>query len=106
MVNAKQDALNAGLKNLMEAARPEMLRRLQVVEKAVATYREGTFDEDARKQGYAQAHKLAGVLGTYGMAKASRISHELELALEPGIKPNIKMMLRWIEEVQSAIQGK
>src|SRR5271170_7931280 len=82
MANTKQDAFEAGLKKLMVAARPEMIRRLQDVKKAVDTFTTGTFEEEARKQGHDQAHKLAGVLGTYGLTMGSRIAHELEVALE------------------------
>ena len=106
MANPKQNAFEAGLKKLMVAARPEMMRRLHDVEKAVVTYSKGEFVEEARELGHSQAHKLAGVLGTYGLTMGSRIAHQLEVALEAEAEPDLDLMTAWIEELRQIISGK
>ena len=106
MSQAKKNALEEGLKKLMQAARPEMLRRLSVVEEAAKTLRSGDLRKDIRKPAHAEAHKLAGVLGTYGLLDASRAAHGLEVMLEKPQSKDVERMFVLIGEVRSAVEGK
>jgi len=88
------------------AARPEMLRRLSVVENAAKALQAGSLTEEVRKAAYAEAHKLAGALGTYGLMEASRAAHELEVLLVEPKQEDAKPMKRYVLEVMLALENR
>jgi len=106
MEQSKQEAMAAGLKRLMESARPELMRRLRVVEKAVEALHVHSLTEELRKPAHAEAHKLAGVLGTYGFKAASHSAHELEVLFEKTCPTETKQMMVHIKIVKTAIEDK
>jgi len=62
--------------------RTVILDRLSIVEAAAAAILKGSIDDELRRQAETEAHKLAGSLGTYGFADASRDAREIELLLQ------------------------
>jgi diguanylate cyclase (GGDEF)-like protein len=56
--------------------------RVGVLECAVAALTRGTLDEPLRAKAQREAHKLAGVLGTFGFPRGSELAREVELILE------------------------
>jgi DNA-binding response OmpR family regulator/HPt (histidine-containing phosphotransfer) domain-containing protein len=64
------------------AAVDEILARVATIEDAVAALLGGALDDDERDGARRAAHRLAGTLGTFGIATGSVIARELETALE------------------------
>lgn len=62
--------------------RPKVAARLAQLEAAVVTAREGGLRGRARRDAEAEAHRLAGSLGTYGFPEASAAAAEAERLLE------------------------
>jgi HPt (histidine-containing phosphotransfer) domain-containing protein len=59
---------------------PEILERVRVLESAGAALGMGTLGADERTAAAAAAHKLAGVLGTFGLAEGTALAREAEVA--------------------------
>ncbi len=58
-----------------------MLKRLDLLERAVAALVAGELEESLRSGAQAAAHTLVGSAGTFGFARASHTARELEIAL-------------------------
>jgi|SRR5579859_1978247 len=82
VASTKQETLARGLQRLFEVSRPELIRRLSIVEEAVNARNDGVISDDLREQAHFEAHKLAGVLGTFGKKDASRSAYRLEMMFE------------------------
>jgi DNA-binding response OmpR family regulator/HPt (histidine-containing phosphotransfer) domain-containing protein len=65
--------------------RPDVLRRLDVVEEALADALEGGLGEDARDAAERAAHQIAGSAGTFGFDAASAAARGIEHALRDGL---------------------
>ena len=61
--------------------RDQVMARVDVLENAALGLLEGRLDRDARREAEREAHKLAGSVGTFGFAEASRLSREAETML-------------------------
>jgi HPt (histidine-containing phosphotransfer) domain-containing protein len=77
----------AKLEDLLNEAwrehRGEVLARVDTLRDTLAAARVGTLEKTAREQANSTAHKLAGVLGTFGLREASRAALEIERTLAP-----------------------
>ena len=62
---------------------PEIKARVTVLEAAAQAVGEGIFTAKQRQAAQAAAHKLAGVLGTFGLTRGTVLARELELAFAP-----------------------
>ncbi len=58
---------------------PEITERVAVLEAAAQAAREGALTGKQREAAQAAAHKLAGVLGTFGLTRGTVLARELEL---------------------------
>ena len=61
--------------------RGEVLARVDMLRQMLVAARAGTLDRTARAEGDSMAHKLAGVLGTFGLREASRAALDIETML-------------------------
>lgn len=66
--------------------------RLESIEEAIVAQLEGRSDAGQRRRAEREAHKLAGSVGTFGFAEASRVAREMELLLQA--EPAAQDMLR------------
>jgi HPt (histidine-containing phosphotransfer) domain-containing protein len=77
----------AKLEDLLNEAwrehRGEVLARVDTLRETLSAARGGTLTESARAEANSTAHKLAGVLGTFGLREASRAALEIERTLAP-----------------------
>ena len=55
--------------------------RLQLIRKASDRLAAGALEDETRKDGEAAAHKLAGILGTFGLPHGSALASKIEEAL-------------------------
>ena|SRR5579863_6112372 len=80
--DAPQDsALSTALDKLWQRFLPEMIERITILESTVAAIAGSGFAPEQREAAQSAAHKLAGVLGTFGLARGTELARELELAL-------------------------
>ena len=79
--SAGHAALQGKLAEIWTRTRERVLERLEVLDQASVALLEGNLGAGLRKQAESAAHKLAGLLGTFGLAAASRFARELELSL-------------------------
>lgn len=68
----------AALDRLWERHLPEIEDRLDVIESAAAATAAGTLTQQQQQAAQAAAHKLAGVLGSFGLADATAPAREIE----------------------------
>ncbi|HEX6909369.1 MAG TPA: response regulator [Longimicrobium sp.] len=73
--------LSAAVAGVWARYRDQVLARVDVLESAALGLLEGRLDRDARREAEREAHKLAGSVGTFGFAEASRLSREAETML-------------------------
>jgi HPt (histidine-containing phosphotransfer) domain-containing protein len=82
------------LKQIWLRNRSTTLERLSVVEAAVAALAAGELAPDRRDAALGEAHKLRGILGTYGFDEGSVLAGEAEDALQAGAPaPNLSERL-------------
>jgi diguanylate cyclase (GGDEF)-like protein len=79
---AASPALADAVAGVWEKFRDAVLARVDAVEGAAIAVLEGTLDADTRRHAEREAHKLAGSVGTFGFAEASRIAREAEGLLQ------------------------
>jgi HPt (histidine-containing phosphotransfer) domain-containing protein len=72
--------LDAALQRIWERARPRLLARVDAIDYAIAALD----DAERVKTGRAEAHKIAGLAGTFGLGEASRLARSIERQLEAG----------------------
>lgn len=72
---------------LWERARPTVAKRLELLEAAACGAAAGEMDSPVRHDASLAAHKLAGSLGTYGIAEGSELARAIELELAGDCDP-------------------
>jgi HPt (histidine-containing phosphotransfer) domain-containing protein len=78
MDSAAQTALAEALDLMWARFLPEIKQRVAVLEAAAAAFSSGVFAPADQEAAAAAAHKLAGVLGTFGLAQGTALARELE----------------------------
>lgn len=80
-----QSLLAAKLSELWLASRSTILQRLADLRSAHEDLIADPDNEDARHRGRDVAHKLAGVLGTFGLPQGSKIASAIETTLTDAV---------------------
>jgi HPt (histidine-containing phosphotransfer) domain-containing protein len=78
METAQASALASAMNRLWSQYLPELEERVAVLQSAAAALREGALTADLRAQAASAAHKLAGVLGTFGLSEGTDRAREAE----------------------------
>ena len=78
MDNAQQ-AMGQALEKLWNRFRPEMVERVSLLESANRALSANKLSKDQQGEANSAAHKLAGVLGTFGLTKGTVLAREAEL---------------------------
>ncbi|HST60022.1 MAG TPA: response regulator [Longimicrobium sp.] len=78
---AQAGGLSAAVASVWAKYRDQVLGRVDVLEAAAIGLLEGRLDREGRREAEREAHKLAGSVGTFGFAEASRLSREAETML-------------------------
>jgi HPt (histidine-containing phosphotransfer) domain-containing protein len=79
MEPAGQNSLADAMDRLWAQFLPQLEERVATLEVAAAAYAQGTLLPTQREQASAAAHKLAGVLGTFGLEGGTSLAREMEL---------------------------
>lgn len=77
---------SAAVAAIWDRFRDATLARVSVLEEAAVSVLEGSLGDEQRRGAEREAHKLAGGVGTFGFAEASRAARTVELMLE-GTRP-------------------
>ncbi len=78
MATNAQAALTAALDRMWLQYLPLMQERIEVLEAAAQNFAAGPLSVDRQQAAQAAAHKLAGVLGTFGLTRGTVLARELE----------------------------
>jgi HPt (histidine-containing phosphotransfer) domain-containing protein len=101
--------LASKLNELWRASRPLILERMAVLHATHAALAANLADTAARREGREAAHKLAGVLGTFGLPRGSELASAIESMLlgDPPLTANDLSTLRTqIAELDALIAAK
>ncbi len=74
-----QPEVNAALDRLWKQFLPQIEERVAVLEAASHALSDGKLTDEVRDAAQAAAHKLAGVLGTFGLMKGTILAREAEM---------------------------
>lgn len=102
-------AVAARLAQLWEKSRPVILERMDVLRASHAALTAARGDAEARGRGREAAHKLSGVLGTFGLPQGSEAAHLIEVCLmsrDPLTEAALAEVARHIDELDTAIASK
>ena len=86
-----------------------LFERIAAIQKAEEQMREGDLSEDQREAARAAAHKLAGVLGTFGLPRGTELARGVEARLQPGElagPADAGKLAILIEELDSLVKAK
>ncbi|HEY2860706.1 MAG TPA: Hpt domain-containing protein [Terracidiphilus sp.] len=72
--------LSDALNQLWMKFLPQMEERLSALDTANRALSAGSLSDEERLEAVGAAHKLAGVLGTFGLAEGTQLAREAELA--------------------------
>ena len=75
---ADRTALADALNRMWAKFLPEIEERVAVLEHAATAASKGSLDADLRAEASSAAHKLAGVLGTFGLDEGTVLAREAE----------------------------
>ena len=76
--------LHANLQEIWERFKPEIEARVEAIESAAIALLQGDLGDDVRRRAREEAHKLAGVAGTFGFMDATDRAREAEGLLAAG----------------------
>jgi HPt (histidine-containing phosphotransfer) domain-containing protein len=109
MEQAGQPSMTEALDQLWVKFRPQLDERVDLLEAASEALREGKLSTHQRESANSAAHKLAGVLGTFGLTKGTILAREAEIIYsgEPEIDPDVASHLTEIaEQLRTIIAGR
>ena len=78
----EQSALNDALNQMWSRFLPQMRERMALLLEAAEAYAGGTLTSVQQKAAHDAAHKLSGVLGSFGLANGTVLARELETIFE------------------------
>jgi HPt (histidine-containing phosphotransfer) domain-containing protein len=97
------------LRKLWENNYPTVLERVRILRTAQLKFSADALDEQARENAEDAAHKLAGVLGTFGLPKGSILASKIEVLLaregRRGAQQEQELRL-WLDELEAIIASK
>jgi HPt (histidine-containing phosphotransfer) domain-containing protein len=77
--NALDQTLNQALDRLWARFLPQMEERVSILEAAAAVFSANQLSLTEQQDANAAAHKLAGVLGTFGLTRGTVLAREVEI---------------------------
>jgi diguanylate cyclase (GGDEF)-like protein len=104
-MNTRGSCQTDTLATVWEQYRPAMLERVGLIERAVGALTAGELDEELRAGARRAAHTLAGSVGTFGFASASRAASALELVLADPTPEQAPALSALVVAVRSGLEG-
>jgi HPt (histidine-containing phosphotransfer) domain-containing protein len=90
-------SLDAALQRIWERAQPRLLARVDAIDEAIAALD----DSESVDAGRAEAHKIADLAGTFGLAEATRLARSIEHQLEAGERADPQRLRREAGELRA-----
>jgi HPt (histidine-containing phosphotransfer) domain-containing protein len=78
MGSADRASIAEAMNRLWAQYLPQIEERVQILEQAGAAHRAGSMTSALCEQAASAAHKLAGVLGTFGLPEGTQLAREAE----------------------------
>lgn len=103
MGTARQPAIADALKLLWDKFLPQMEERIAALEQANRSLAAASLTSSQREAAAAAAHKLAGVLGTFGLNDGTIVAREAE-ELYSGLSPLSAETLVRLESIVTQLQ--
>jgi HPt (histidine-containing phosphotransfer) domain-containing protein len=106
VVTQKIEAMLDAMWKSSAAAIAERVGSLRTVQARLAG---GALDPVDRKEAQSAAHKLAGILGTFGLPQGSILASKIErLMTQPGAidAPHRALFSSWLDELETEIRSK
>jgi HPt (histidine-containing phosphotransfer) domain-containing protein len=97
------------LATLWARSRQTISERVEVLRAAHRNLRTNAADKNARRAGADAAHKLAGILGTFGLPDGTNLARRVELLLESSapLRPfDLEGLQQTIDQLQQMIEAK
>jgi HPt (histidine-containing phosphotransfer) domain-containing protein len=97
------------LSTLWSRSRETITERLDVLRTTHRVLRTNPADKNARRAGADAAHKLAGILGTFGLPDGTNLARHVEVMLESAapISPfDLEALERSIDQLHQMIEAK
>ncbi|HEX6495709.1 MAG TPA: Hpt domain-containing protein [Acidobacteriaceae bacterium] len=97
------------LATLWSRSRQTISERVDVLRAAHRSLRSNPADKNARRAGADAAHKLAGILGTFGLPDGTNLARRVELMLESTapIRPfDLDTLQQTIDQLHQMIEAK
>lgn len=98
------DALAQAMNRLWAKHLPQMQERVATLKRAAEMLASGTLTETEQHQAGAEAHKLAGVLGTFGLKEGTELAREAEGLYETSLDGNLRGASR-LAEIAARLQA-
>ena len=103
--NTASAAMVAGLARLWVKFLPEIEQRMVVLETAAKSLGADSLSATEREASHAAAHKLAGILGTFGLHRGTDLARKAELLLAAEVPVSAESDLSgWLVELRSFIE--
>ena len=83
-----------------------LLERLKLIRNASDQLGTGSLDCQTRQDAEAAAHKLAGILGTFGLPQGSALASTIETSLAPEKSVDGSQLRSWLEELEAIIASR
>jgi HPt (histidine-containing phosphotransfer) domain-containing protein len=100
---SQQPSINEALDRLWKQFLPQIEERVAALERASTALAEDRLSHDQREAAHAAAHKLAGILGTFGLTKGTILAREAELLCsgetDPETAPQLGEIARRLKEL-------
>ena len=96
----------AALDRLWVRFLPEIRARVGILEASALALAGGTLSLTQRESAASAAHKLAGTLGTFSLARGTVVARELELLYSGGDCPNPETAAQMAAELRSLVEGR
>jgi HPt (histidine-containing phosphotransfer) domain-containing protein len=86
---------------------PEIENRLTILKHTTDALNSGLLSTQQREAAHQAAHKLSGVLGTFGLHRGTELARQAELLLAEEIPAASAVELsRWVEELKILIDNR
>jgi HPt (histidine-containing phosphotransfer) domain-containing protein len=101
--SSRQESMNEALDRLWKQFLPQIEERLAALESAGAALAAGSLSRDQREAAHAAAHKLSGVLGTFGLTKGTILARQAEILCsgetDPEAAPQLAEIAQRLKEL-------
>jgi HPt (histidine-containing phosphotransfer) domain-containing protein len=106
MASDELNDIAAALDRLWTRFLPEIRARVEILESAARALANGELATAQREEAAGAAHKLAGTLGTFGLAHGTTVARELERQFVNGPGPTAEFAMKSAGELRAMVEGR